>query len=171
MNAEAVARHLTVTSSTGREGDPPASAESVRKATKNLPDEDICEAVHELERDGLVHRTSTIGMGAIGFYTLAPGANFFEVFDPIFDLGNPAADARTLATVLVDGDDQAGDVALLAQNFGWTPRRMNPALAILIKLDLVMKSDERHPIWITTWVRRKSGLRHFDNYIKEPASQ
>jgi hypothetical protein len=99
-HAVAVARLLAETSTNGRENDPAMSADAVRETIK-LADEDIAEAVHELEHDGLVHRHQSLGMGAIGFYALAPRAGFFQVFDPALGIGDPVADARLVAAALI----------------------------------------------------------------------
>jgi hypothetical protein len=159
-HAVAVARLLAETSTNGRENDPAMSADAVRETIK-LADEDIAEAVHELEHDGLLHRHQSLGMGAIGFYALAPRAGFFQVFDPALGIGDPVADARLVAAALIDGGEQAGSIAELAQKLGWTARRINPALAVLISRDLVMASRALDPVWATVWIRIKPGLRNF----------
>jgi hypothetical protein len=155
---------LAETSSNGRENDPMIGADAVR-ATIKLADEDIAEAVHELERDGLVHRHQSLGMGAIGFHALAPRDGFFHVFDPALGIGDPVADARLVAAALIDGGEQAGDVAELAQKLGWTARRMNPALAVLISKNLVMASRALDQVWATAWTRRQPGLRNFSQRV------
>jgi hypothetical protein len=71
------------------------------------------------------------------------------------------ADARLVAAALIDGGEQAGGVAELAQKLGWAARRMNPALAVLISRGLVMESQEIDPVWATVWIRRQPGLRDF----------
>jgi hypothetical protein len=159
-HAIAVARLLAETSSNGRKNDPAMSADAVRETIK-LADENIAEAVYELERDGLVRRHQSLGMGAIGFYALAPSAGFFQVFDPALGIGDPVADARLVAAALIGGGEQAGGVAELAQNLGWTARRMNPALTVLISRNLVMASRALDPVWTTVWIRRQPGLRSF----------
>lgn len=159
-HAITIARLIAETSLNGRENDPMLSADAVREAVK-LADEDIAEAVHELERNGLVRRHQSLGMAAIGFHALAPRAGFFQVFDPALDIGNPVADAHTVAAALLDGGEQAEGVAELAQRLGWTARRMNPALVVLISRDLVMASRALDPVCATVWIRRQPGLRSF----------
>ena len=160
QNAIALSQLLADASTTGRENDPQMSAEVLREAV-GLTDDDIAEAVHELERDGLVYRHQALGMGAIGFYLLAPTASFFLAFDPALGIGDPVADARVLAAALIDGGEQAGSVAELAQKLEWTARRMNPALAVLLSSNLVMASRELDPTWATLWIRKQPGLRTF----------
>lgn len=159
-DAMAVARLLVEASVNGRENDPALPPDAVRQAT-HLTDDDIAEAVHELERDGLVHRHQSLGMDAIGFHALAPKARLFQVFDPITGLSDPVDDAHVIAAALVEGGEQAGDVALLAQKLGWPARRMNPAIIVLIDRDLVLASTAPDPVWVTVLVRQKPGLRSF----------
>jgi hypothetical protein len=76
-------------------------------------------------------------------------------------IGDPVADARLVAEALIDGGEQAGSIAELAQKLGLTARRINPALAVLISRDLVMASRALDPVWATVWIRIKPGLRNF----------
>jgi len=163
-HAIAIARMLAENSSYGRENDPQMEAEQLRSAL-TLPDDDIAEAVYELERDGLVFRHQALGMGVIGFYLLTPTATLFRALDSAFGIGNPTADARTVAAALIEGGEQAGDVSVLADKLGWTPRRMNPALTVLITQNLVIASREMNPVWTTTWIIRQPGLRAFAQQI------
>ena len=159
-NAIAIARLLVERSETGRQNDPMLSADGVREATR-LNDDDITEALHELDRDGLVIRHQSLGMGMIGFHTLAPEEALFKVFDPILGMGDPVADARVLADRLTGDGDDGGDIAVIAEAFGWSPRRMNPAVGILIAKGLVTASQALDSTWTTKWVRRQPGLRTF----------
>ncbi|SDD49243.1 hypothetical protein [Belnapia rosea] len=159
MEAECVARSLILGSETGREMDPQLSPDELRQGT-SLPDDDLVDAVDELERSGLVRLHKCIPMDVLGFHVLTPEAGLFEVFDPIFEVGNPLDDARTVAASLLAADDGAV-VSKLAGSLGWTPRRMNPALSVLANRDLVMESKELDPEWVTPWVRAKPGLRRF----------
>jgi len=159
-DAQAIARLLVTRSRYGRHGDPMLPADAVRQAT-GLNDEDIAEAVYELECRGLVFRHQAMGMESIGFHLLCPEPGLFQVFDPILGMGDPVADARTLAAALLDGGDGAESSQALAEREGWTARRANPALDWLIAHDLVLASETIDPVWTTVWIRRKPGLRTF----------
>lgn len=163
-HAIAIARLLAEKSSYGRENDPQMEANQLRDAI-NLSDDDIAEAVYELEHDGLVFRHQSMGMEVIGFYLLSPTASFFQAVDPAFGIGNPTADARVVAAALIEGGEQAGDVPILADKLGWAPRRMNPALAGLIAQNLVVASREMDPVWAATWIMRQPGLRAFAQQV------
>lgn len=159
-DADAIARLLVFSSKNGRRSDPQLSADTVRQGT-GLTDDDIAEAVYALERSGLVTRYEVLAMGNIGFHLLSPEPGLFELFDPIFGLGDPTNDARALADALLEGGEQAGSTTALAERLGWTARRTNPALDWLIARDLVMASETRDPVWTTVWIRRNPGLRTF----------
>ena len=164
QHAIAIAQLLAESSAHALENDPLMEADQLRDAVK-LTDDDITEAVYELERDGLVFRHQAMGMGAIGFHLLTPTATFFQVVDPAFGIGDPTADARAIAAALIEGGEQAGNVPVLAAKLGWAPRRMNPALAVLIAKNLVTISNEMNPLWATTWIMRQPGLRAFAQQV------
>ncbi|MBC9209637.1 hypothetical protein IBL26_22545 [Roseomonas aerophila] len=106
-HAITLARSFAECSSHGRQNDPAFSAEKVRERV-NVPDDEIAEAVDELERDGLVYRRQSLGMGKIGIHELVPKPGFFQVFDPAFGIGDPVADARLVAAALIEGGEHAG---------------------------------------------------------------
>jgi len=158
-DAESIARLLIERSKDGRQNDPIIAEDEVRAHT-HLSDDDIAEAVHELDQDGLVFRHQTLGMGKISFHALSPEPALFEVFDPLFGIGNPLLDAREVARILIEREND-GNVALLAEALGWSPRRMNPAISVLIGQGFVMASREIARPWVTRWVKAQPGLRRF----------
>lgn len=157
--AEAIARLMVERSKYGRQNDPMIAADEVR-ANTHLSDEDIAEAVHELDQDGLVIRHQSLGMGKIGFHVLSPEPALFAVFDPILGIGTPLLDAREIARALTEREHD-GNIADLAEALGWSPRRINPAIAILIAQGLVIASREIDPTWAARWVSSQPGLRRF----------
>lgn len=157
--AETIAKLLVETSVYGREMDPLVSPDMLRSAA-GTSDADISEAVHELEQHGLIYRHVTLGMGDIGFTAITPMAPIFTVFDPIFGMGDPKSDSQTLATELTQ-NLQGTAIDELATRLGWLPRRMNPALSILLEGDLLIASSAMDRDWVARWVRPKPGLRTF----------
>lgn len=160
LHAEAVARHLVERSELGRATNPVIAADDLRQAT-GLPDGDLASAARELEEAGLIRRHQALGMGSLGFIRVSPEHGLFEVFDPVFGIGDPAADARIVAKALLDTSDGGAVSEQLATSLGWTPRRMNPALSVLIARDLVLESKSLHPTWVSHWVRAKPGIDRF----------
>lgn len=157
--AEAVGRVLVESSSQGRQMDPQLSPDHIRSAT-GLPDEDISEAVHELESHGLVRRYTTLGMDRVGFIAITPLPSLFVALDPVFGIGDPVMDARTVAAELLSTPEGVATIDL-AGKLDWPPRRMNPALDVLIERGLVMRSEVIDQEWVTPWVRPQPGLRTF----------
>lgn len=89
---------------------------------------EIQEAIGELELNDLVSTTAALGKPIL---TLRPKPRLFEIFDPIVFTGVfPREDAAAIASELLqsEGGVHAAD---LSQKFGWSIRRLNPAMAIV----------------------------------------
>jgi hypothetical protein len=88
----------------------------------------ILEAVGELELEGMVIRANSMSKP---FSHLRPTHKLFEVFDPIiFPDVSPRQDAAKIAAALLESENgvSAPD---LCERYGWTLRRINPALSIV----------------------------------------
>ena len=92
------------------------------------------------------------GSGALGFSSLTPEAALFAALDQHFMDWNPGADALRIAADLVNGAAE-GIVSVMAESYGWTPRRMNPAISYLAERDLINYSEAigTYP-WRTHWI-------------------
>jgi hypothetical protein len=139
---------------------PQLEPDELRQAT-GLSDDDIVDAVDELEGFGFVRRHVTLASGALGFSSLAPEATLFAALDQHFKGWNPEADALRIAADLVNGSTD-GMVSAMAETYGWPPRQMNPALSYLIERDLIdySKAIGTYP-WRTHWIARTHGTRRF----------
>lgn len=158
--AEAIARFVVENSEQGLAMDPQVSPDALRKAT-GLPDDEIVEAADELERAGLVTLHTALGMERIGFYSMTPLTGLFEVFDPVFGIGDPVADAKVVGSVILQKEGEGISSDEIAKVLSWSPRRLNPAVAVLDGQDLVMTSRALDMTWFSSWVRPKPGLRRF----------
>lgn len=123
-----IAAHLVQASETARDSDPQLGVDDLRTLAGDANDEDIAEAVDELDSFGLVHATKVLGAGELGFIRIMPKPQLFAALDGLLMPWNPEEDARTVAATLLNTDSGYMATQLLAQQLGWTPRRMNPAI-------------------------------------------
>jgi hypothetical protein len=158
--AQAIVRLIEERSETGCKFDPQLDADEIRDATR-LPEDDIIDAVDELEGRGFVGRHRTLGEGSIGFRVLYAEAALFVEFDRHFQDWDPEADAQRIAADLVNGAGEA-DTSSLAESYGWSPRRINPAINYLRERNLVETSASLgvHP-WCVAFVRKNTATRRF----------
>jgi len=141
--------------------DPQIGADDL-KTVSNLTDEEIIDAVHELEGRGLVRRHRALSAGALGFIRVVSEAALFVEFDKYYCTWHPNEDGLRVAAELINRTDGDEAIELLAKRLGWSPRRMNPALSYLIERDFVMSSQERgtHP-WRVSWIQKTDATRRF----------
>jgi TIR domain len=158
--AEMIARLMIDRSEHGHAMDPQLKPDELREAT-GLPDDDIVDGVDELQGQGLVRAHVTIGCGALGFSLLTPEAALFATLDQHFKHWNPETDALRIAADLVNGSAD-GTVSVMAEAYGWPPRRMNPAISYLMERDLIEfgKAFGTHP-WCTHWIAKNHNTRRF----------
>jgi len=155
-----IARTMIQLSEHGNTFDPQMGPEKLREATK-LPDDDLVDAVEELEGRGLVRRQLALGAGPLGFVALSSEAALFVELDKHFKEWNPADDALRIAADLIN-DACNGHVQSTAEKYGWLPRRMNPAINYLIEHRHVESSRSlgSHP-WCTPFIIKNSATRRF----------
>jgi TIR domain len=134
--AEAVVRFALETSKAGMPLDPQISPDDLRHAT-GLIDDDIVDAIDELEGRGLLRRYQSFGCDRIGFHMVAPQSEMFAAMDKHFMGWNPEEDSLVVAADLVNNGKDGEGVAELAGKLGWPPRRMNPAVAYLVNRQIV----------------------------------
>lgn len=126
-----IAAFLVQSSKRGRSADPQLSADDLRAMTP-VPDDDIAEAVDELESRGWVEPTRALGAGPLGFVRIMPTSRLFSALDAMLMPWNPRDDARAVAAAIVNSNGGSMVIQLLAEQLGWTPRRMNPAITYLV---------------------------------------
>lgn len=158
--AEMIARLMIELSEHGDAMDPQLGPAELREAT-GLPDDDIVDAVHELQGRGFVRRHVTPASGTLGFSSVIPESALFAALDQHFKEWNPEADALRIAADLVN-DAAEGIVSVMAASYGWPPRRMNPAISYLAERDLINYSEAigTHP-WRTHWIAKNHNTRRF----------
>lgn len=159
--AEAIVRLMVERSEHGDFFDPQLSPDDIREGT-GLPDDDIVDAVDELEGQGFVQRHASLNSEEIGFDTLTPESDLFAKFDRHFRTWNPEEDALLIAADLVNSNQDGVSIPKLAESYRWSPRRMNPALNYLMNRKLVEASEMMgcHP-WTTHWIGKTPATRRF----------
>jgi hypothetical protein len=139
--------------------------ESIRAAFPKATKLELEDACGELQIEGLVTTSATIGHKV---FLVRPTNLLFEIFDPIaIDGANPRIDAAHLAQLILKHDD--GLSALKIQNeFNWTPRQLNPAMSILCEMVGPGRlSAEINPDFACTHMRPNSVERiRFKRYIE-----
>lgn len=138
--------------------------DSVRSAFLDATKLELEDACGELQLDGLLKTSGAIGHKILMVH---PTNLLFEIFDPIvFDGANPRVDAAHLAGFILRRDGGSTS-AQLVKEFGWTARRLNPAVSILC--DMVSegaKSGEIHREFECVYIRPSSAERaRFRRYM------
>jgi hypothetical protein len=159
--AESVARFAVENSKAGMPLDPQITPDDLRQVT-GLSDDDIVDAVDELEGRGLLRRYHTLGRGPIGFHMVAPHDELFASMDKHFMSWNPEEDAVVVAADMVNNGQDGADVSKLAGKLNWPPRRINPAVAYLVNRRIVRapRALGTSP-WTYLAVMRTSATRRF----------
>lgn len=149
--ASAVAKYFVDASGLARKFDPQVSIAEIASDT-GLPRDDIVDAAHELTGMVTVFHEDT----------LYPEEELFVRFDKFWKDWNPAADALTLATGLVNDNEFPNDPAEISKRLGWEPRRLNPALAYLSHRKLVreFRALNTGP-WLVYTVEKTDATRRF----------
>lgn len=158
--AECIVRLLVDRSKDGAHNDPHLSPEEILKET-GLGNDDVIEAVDELEGQGYVHVLKSLNAGPLGFVALGPKTSLFVAFDKHWKGWSPEQDALVVAAELVSGANGSISVPEFAKRHGWQPRRANPAVSYLIERDLVIASKENGYPWVNTWVMKTAKTRRF----------
>ncbi len=122
----ALAKHFVEKSVSGMKFDPQAEPDALA-AELGISDEDLSDAIFELK--GLI--TDHLG------HIVYPEEALFAKLDKYWMPWDPAEDALRIAAGLVNDESFPDKPAEMAQVFGWSARRLNPALAYLCMRGLV----------------------------------
>lgn len=132
-------------------GDPQISEEYLAKSV-GLSLDDTKDALYELRH---FFRES--------HFDIMPDKNLWSEFDKYFiDGADPVQDAIQIATDLLNDPEFPSSLPQIAEKFGWTERRLNPAVAYLLERKLV---DDSHYMgtgdWVTSQIRKSDSTRRF----------
>jgi hypothetical protein len=107
----------------------PIAFESVRTSFPDFSKQDAEDAISELKYYGLAE----VG-GALGapIHIIRPTYMLFVLFDPIVMGTSPQNDAVEIARLVLESG--SGNAPELQRRLGWSKRRLNPALALIVPL-------------------------------------
>jgi hypothetical protein len=98
------------------------------------------EAASELEEQGLVEVLRSANGGHPPFDAVRPEPGLAATYDPTFTGNDPYTDACQVAKDLASGVI-SDSVVSAALHYGWGPRRMNPAVTVLLSLEVIEFDD------------------------------
>lgn len=156
--AQAIARLMAEASKQGRHMDPQLSPEDIMQGCA-IGSDDMIDGADELEATGMVKKLHALGHEY--FAILYPATGFFPTFDPVFKIGSPENDARLIAADLVNNGGRGAATGELAKTYGWTPRRMNPAVEFLTLNNLAMAPGAIDPEWSSPYIMTTPATRRF----------
>ncbi len=123
-------------------------------------------AAGELERDGLAKLDGALAEGFQKW--VFPTVKFFLEADPSFVESDAVDDARALARATLESPDDGVVVDVIARQFGWPPRRMNPALYVLdAKTTGAVKRLSGNPDFSYPHIFKSPSLRTFASEPEE----
>jgi hypothetical protein len=124
--ANMIARYFVTKTKHACFADPQASLDEL--ATElGLTEEDVRDGLHELRPY----------FRKIEFNRAMPLETLFVEFDKVFTDHDPAADGLKLAIDLTNDAEFPTHADKIAERYGWTARRLNPAIAYLMQRGLV----------------------------------
>lgn len=159
-NAFRMVELLVTQSESGRPGAPRLTPEQLQQAL-SIDATEVRRVIDTLEGERLIERLPVLGPTG---GSISPTLQAFLDFDAFFMEWDPAQDARTIAEDLVTGPHpEANQLSAreLRDRYGWTPRRLNPALQFLVTHGLVGKSNERHQLYAVTAIWETPETRRF----------
>jgi hypothetical protein len=148
--ANAVAKAFVESTQHARKFDPQLQIEKLMEKT-GLPEDDLADALHELS-DMVVTRPDVVW----------PEEELFVKFDRFWKPWDPSQDALTLATDMLNNDGFTTSPAEIGEQYGWEPRRLNPAMAYLINRKVVrgLKAMDGSN-WLVFYIQKTDETRRF----------
>lgn len=142
--------------------DPMMKAQEVLGALQ-LSEEALRLAADELDEKGFVTLQKTLGMGKVGFHYIGTTEHLFSITDKYLHGWNPEEDSITLAQALIDiaQTGHSASIQTADEALKWGPRRINPALFLLINNDLVTPSKSVNPLYISMHVILKPRIYRY----------
>ncbi|MEK6374758.1 MAG: toll/interleukin-1 receptor domain-containing protein [Acidobacteriota bacterium] len=144
----------------GRAWDPQFGVEEMKEATA-ASDNDLIDAISELEDLGWVEPQRVMGAAPYGYQFATPTDGLFEHVDLNVMGWDPAQDALRVAAEVVNSSERGLQAHELVERLGWNPRRLNPALSYLVSRDLVLSSQVNDPVFVTHYIAETPKTRRF----------
>ncbi|MBX3028203.1 hypothetical protein KF840_25215, partial [bacterium] len=103
-----------------------------------LPEKQLVEAIGQIEARGWLDvRRAAGGTLIADIASLRPTSLLFVDTDPYLRNWDPRHDAKRIANLVLEQNDEQAVVVDLARTLGWEPRRMNPALYVLVRASAI----------------------------------
>lgn len=118
----------------------PQLAVSELRPTYAMTDEQIEDAVFELEGRGFVERNKDPS-SSLDYSRIYPNETLFVAFDKFYGDNDPSEDGLVLAVALMNQFQEGVRTAALAEQLDWPARRLNPAINYLSERDLIHRTD------------------------------
>lgn len=144
-DADALARYLVAESEGGLERFVESGV--LLEALPGWTSRRLQDAAAELKLAGLATTSATMGDPV---RLVTPTSVLFVLYDPVVLGTSPQRDAIELARLILELDPDQVSSAQFAERLGWSPRRFNPALSLL--LTFVPDRQIRkvlQPTWVT----------------------
>ncbi|MBI5634974.1 MAG: TIR domain-containing protein [Nitrospirae bacterium] len=167
-DAMALLKYLSDKSERALANDPISPAEEVLGALE-LSEEALGFAADELDEKGFVKLHKTLGMGKAGFRYIGTTELLFSATDKYLRDWNPEDDSITLSQTLIDIAQEGHAVSVQGadETLKWGPRRINPALSLLIDMDMVNPSKAINPDYISIHVILKPKIYRYVKRTKK----
>lgn len=147
---QAVAKLLVEKSKHGRASDPSSTIREIAAAVGSSL-EDAEDAVYDLEEHGFLRKISKfLGKKPSG-YRVSTMPSLFVEFDRYFMGWNAEDDAIQIATDMVNDKKFTTNPEKIVKQYGWSPRRLNPALKYLVDEEAIHNTYKHgiHPLVIS----------------------
>ncbi len=158
--AYAIAMTMVKNSVNARWGDPQRAAMEVRTEC-GLTEQAMIEALDELEEHRFIETIPPIHATTLPVMTIMPLERLFVELDRFGMPWDTEVDARTVAATLINVFSGHASSPRIASELGWTPRRLNPAVAVLVAAGLVATGNEINPEWRYVDVRETPRTKRF----------
>jgi len=154
----AVAEFLVSDSKSGLFADPMVTVDEVAAAT-GLREDDVADAVSELEDAGLVEVHRSLQGGRHSF---CPKASLFVEFDRLLAGIDSKGDAAAIVAWLLNSGAEGASADQVAKHFpDWADRRINSALNYLDESKVVLTSKSLDSMWAVSILMLNERSRRF----------
>jgi len=154
-HAAQVARYFVAHSEHGLSNDRTVDAAALCESL-GLTKDELLDAVDELESEdcAILHEYA-------GGRAVSPTATLFVRFDRYWTDHDAEQDALRVATYLLDHRNGSAASPTVAQHFGWSTRRMNPAVQFLLMHGLIEDDPSMAWPWLKYHFRANRSLRRW----------
>ena len=141
--------------------DKPSWSPAQLRERMKVPDEDLVEIVDELEQLGWLKATRALGGDPLRFVYVRPTPQLFAALDRFVMPWNADDDANRIAAEILNSPGCGFVTSLLADRLDWKPRRINPAVSLLVDRGIVDHSNIIDQTYVFHSLRGNASTRRF----------